>query len=83
MSNVTGRPITYEAVSVLGSMLHLYRRKLPAGAITIQTTLHTLLRYGQGAKYDATLEQLLGRPGRSIETYIRENAEMWQVKGNR
>lgn len=60
MSEVTGRPINYEAVSILTYMLHLHRRKLPAGAIIIQTILHTLLRNGQGAQYEPTLEQLLG-----------------------
>ncbi len=80
MSEVTGRPIDYEAVSIPGYMLHLHRRQLPAGAIFVQTILHALLRCGQGAEFDPTLEQLLGRPGRSLETYIRENAAVWRVR---
>jgi uncharacterized protein YbjT (DUF2867 family) len=78
LSEATGRRIDYEAVSIPRYMLHLHRRGLPAGAIFIQTILHVLLRFGQGAKYDTTLEQLLGRPARSIETYIRENAAIWK-----
>jgi uncharacterized protein YbjT (DUF2867 family) len=74
LSEATGRRIDYEAVSIARYVLHLHRRGLPKGAIVIQTILHALLRFGQGAKYDATLEQLLGCPARSIETYIRENA---------
>jgi uncharacterized protein YbjT (DUF2867 family) len=80
LSEATGRRIDYKAVSIARYVLHLHRRGLPKGAIVIQTILHALLRFGQGAKYDATLEQLLGRPARSIETYIRENAAVWKVK---
>lgn len=80
MSEVTGRRIDYEAASIPGYMLHLRRRRLPTGAIFVQTVLHALLRYGQGAKYDPTLEQLLGRPGRAVETYIRDNADVWKLE---
>lgn len=79
LSDVSGRQIRYEAVSVLAYIRHLWRRRLPVGAIVVQTILHTLLRYGSGEFYSPTLEQLLGRPARSIETYIRDNASIWQV----
>lgn len=80
LSEVTGRQIDYQAVSIPRYLLHLRRRQLPTGAIFIQTILNALLRYGHGAKYDATLEQLLDRPGRSIETYIRDNAALWRSR---
>lgn len=80
MTEVTGRAVVYEAVSIPGYMLHLRRRHLPAGTILVQTILHAMLRYGHGAGYDPTLEQLLDRPARSIETYIRENAAVWMDK---
>ena len=81
LTAVTGRAIEYQAVSVLRYMLHLRTRQLPAGAIAVQTILRALLRYGQGAKYDPTLERLLGRLGRSVEQYIRDNANVWKVAG--
>lgn len=80
LSEVTGRRIEYKAVSVPRYMLRLWRRHLPAGAIFVQSTLHALLRYGQGAQYDPTLENLLGRSSRSIETYIRDNADVWRIE---
>lgn len=72
-----GRPIRYEPASVLGYMRHLSRRGLPRGAILVQTILHALLRFGQGATVDPTLERLLGRPGRDVQAYIAEHAGLW------
>ncbi|MEM1349156.1 MAG: hypothetical protein AAGI01_11405, partial [Myxococcota bacterium] len=68
--------------SVLGYMRHLSRRGLPRGAIMVQTILHFLLRFGQGATEDPTLEQLLGRPGLTIQQYIRDHAEVWEKPAN-
>lgn len=73
-----GRTIVYEPASVLGYMRHLSRRGLPRGAIMVQTILHFLLRFGQGATEDPTLGELLGRPGRTIRQYIEDHAELWQ-----
>ncbi len=33
--------------------------------------------HGQGATEDPTMARLLGRPGRSIETYIHDHAHLW------
>ncbi|MFW5966992.1 MAG: NmrA family NAD(P)-binding protein [Persicimonas sp.] len=77
LSEVLGRPIRYEPASVVGYMIHLSRRDLPFSAIMVQTLLHFLLRFGQGATMEPTLEQLLGRPGRTIRQYIEDHAEIW------
>lgn len=57
-------------------MWRLWRRGLPAHAIVVQFIIHASLRYGRGAAFDPTIENLLGRPGRSIEIYIRDNADI-------
>lgn len=72
-----GRPIRYQPASVLGYVRHLSRRGLPRGAIFVQTVLHFLLRFGQGATVDPTLERLLGRPGRGVSEYIADHAQLW------
>ncbi|HKW00841.1 MAG TPA: SDR family NAD(P)-dependent oxidoreductase [Vicinamibacterales bacterium] len=72
-----GRPIRYEPASVLGYVRHLSRRGLPRTAILVQTLLHFLLRFGQGATVDPTLERLLGRPGRGVREYIADHAALW------
>lgn len=77
LSEAAGRPIHYQSVSIPAYVAHLRRRKLAIGAIFVQTILHALLRFGQGARYDPTLEQLLGRPGRSVDVYIRDHAAIW------
>lgn len=67
LTKILGRPIHYEPASVLGYVRHLSRQGLPRGAVLVQTILHFLLRFGQGATVDPTLERLLGRPGRSVQ----------------
>lgn len=75
-----GRTIEYVPASVLGYVWHLRRRRgLVWGAVVVQTILHFLLRFKQGATEDPTVEELLGRKGRSIETYIADHASTWKV----
>lgn len=78
LSEVTGRRIQYKDAFPPSYILHLRRRGLPIGAIVVQTILHTLLRFGKGAFQDPTLKQLLNRPPRNIETYIRDHAKLWK-----
>jgi uncharacterized protein YbjT (DUF2867 family) len=83
LTTTLGRPIRYEPASVLGYMRHLSRRGLPRGAVFVQTVLHFLLRFGQGATVDPTLERLLGRPGRSVRQYIADDAAVWKRAARR
>ncbi len=77
LSSVLERRIRYQPASVLGYVRHLLARGLPLGAVAVQTILHFLLRFGQGTTQDPALERLLGRPGRSIRTYIEDHAALW------
>jgi uncharacterized protein YbjT (DUF2867 family) len=77
LSAALGRPITYQPASVLGYVRHLARRGLPRGAILVQTILHVLLRFGQGATVDPTLARLLGRPPRTIRQFVEDSAQVW------
>jgi len=77
LSAALGRPIRYEPASVVGYMRHSSARGLPFGAILVQTVLHFLLRFGQGATFDPALQRMLGRPGRSVRAYVRDRAEVW------
>ena len=78
LSRSLGRCIRYCPVSVPRYIWHLHKQGLPKGAIAVQSLLHFLLRFGQGAKEDATLAQLLGRPPRSMAQYIHDNAAHWR-----
>ena len=77
LTGALGRPIRYEPASILGYVRHLSARGLPRGAVLVQTILHVLLRFGQGATFEPTLQRLLGRPGRSMSAYIAEHATLW------
>lgn len=72
-----GRTIVYTPASVPGYVCHLSRRGLPWGAIAVQTVLHFLLRFGQGATTDPTMARLLGKSGRTIGEYVQDHAEVW------
>lgn len=78
LSHVVGESVRYEPASVFGYVRHLRRRGLPATAIAVQTVLHYLLRFGQGATYDDTLEVLLGRRPRTLEQYVHDHAAVWR-----
>ena len=41
--------------------------------VAVQTVLHTGLRRGDAEAVDPTLQRLLGRPGRTLEEYVRES----------
>jgi uncharacterized protein YbjT (DUF2867 family) len=78
LGEVLGRPIRYEPASVIGYLRHLARRGVPRGAMAVQTVLHFLLRFGHGATVDPALEQLLGRPGRTVRTFVCDHANTWR-----
>lgn len=73
-----GRPIRYEPASIPAYLRHLRRRELGWGQALVQTALHVLLRLGQSKTVDPTLERLLGRPARTLRTYVRSHAELWR-----
>lgn len=75
LSGVVGRTIRYEPASVSGYARHLRRRGLSWGQLAVQTILHVRLRSGRAASVDPTLERLLGRPPRKLDTYFARRAE--------
>lgn len=77
MTDITRRPIRYEAASIAGYVRHLHVRGLPLAQIAVQTVLHVGLRFGQSEKIDPTLARLLGRPPRTLAAYVRESADLW------
>jgi hypothetical protein len=52
---------------------------MPWAQIGVQTILHAGLRLGQAETVDPTLERLLGRPPRTVRSYVNENREIWAV----
>lgn len=78
LSDQTGKSIHYEPASVPGYMYHLIaRKKRGVMQATIQTILHTGLRYGRAETTDPTLGKLLNRAPYTVEDYIRDHAHVW------
>jgi uncharacterized protein YbjT (DUF2867 family) len=78
LTRALGHPIRYVPASVAGYAMHLHRRGLPAAQIAVQTILHVGLRFGQAAVVDPTLERLLGRPGYTIDAFVRDHVALWR-----
>lgn len=72
-----GRPIRYDHATAFGYVRHLHVRGLPIARIAVQLVLHLGLRRGAAAAVDPTVRQLLGRPGRTMATYIAQHRALW------
>ena len=72
-----GRPIRYEAATVLAYLRHLRGQGLPVPLILVQTVLHTGLRRGKAETVDPTLARLLGRAPRSVAEYVHDHRPVW------
>jgi len=81
LSAVLGRPITYEAATVLRYARRLHARGLPMAQVAVQTVLHVGLRFGQAERVTGTLERLLGRPARTLATYVDDHQHLWRAGG--
>lgn len=81
LTDVLGRPIRYEAASVLEYARHIRRQGLPMAQVLVQTVLHTGLRRGDAETIDPTLEALLDRGGRTLESYVQGHAGTWARRG--
>ncbi len=77
LSAELGRPIRYEAASLLGYGRHLRRRGLPWMQILVQTILHRGLRGGEAEAVTNTVPTLLGRPACSLAEYIHDHRQLW------
>lgn len=71
------RPVTYEPATTVGYLRHLGNQRLPVPQRVVQALLHLGLRRGDADHVDPTLEQLLGRPPRSMATYVHDHRHLW------
>ena len=77
LSTKLGRAISYEPASVLGYFRHLRTQGLVLPHAVVQTLLHTGLRRGDAEPVTRTVEDLLGRPARTLDTYLDDNLALW------
>jgi uncharacterized protein YbjT (DUF2867 family) len=71
LTKALGRAIEYQPAAIAGYAAHLRRhRGMSWTQIAVQTILHLGLRRGDAEAVDPSVERLLGRPARSIESYV-------------
>ncbi len=81
LSLVLGRAISYQPASVPGYMWHLRRKREMAWMqIAVQTFLHFGLRHGDAEAIEPTVQELLGRPARTMSEYLQRSAATWQAR---
>ena len=74
-----GRPIRYEATTVLAYLRHLRGQGLPVPMILVQAILHTGLRRGQAETIDPIMARLLGHAPRTLAEYVHDHRCVWST----
>ena len=78
LTELLGRRIRYDAVSIPRFLAHCRSRGDAWGLGLVKTMLHVGLRFGRDDGVDPTLERLLGRRPRDLRTYIEDHVELWR-----
>ncbi len=78
LSELLGRPIRYQPVSVPGFLLHCRRRDEPLGFAMVKAMLHFTLRFGNSDAVDPSLERLLARRPGDLRSYLTEHLELFE-----
>lgn len=73
-----GRSIAYVPAPVIGYFRHLRNQGLVVPHAVVQTILHTGLRRGDAEAVTHTVDDLLGRPARSLSEYVADHLELWK-----
>ncbi len=78
LSEVLGRPVSYEPARIASYFRHLLKEGLPVPHAVVQTILHAGLRRGDAEKVTSATAQLLGRPPITVREYIEDQVEVWR-----
>lgn len=77
LSAALGRPIRYEPIGLLRYRRELRAAGLPSDYVNVQLLINVVAKLGRAATIDPTLSHLLGRPARTLQTYIDDNVHLW------
>lgn len=81
LSAELARPITYEPISFPRYWRALTAADLPRDYRVVQLAINAIARLGLAAKVTDDLPRLLGRPTRTLATYIHDAREAWARPG--
>ena len=79
-TEVLGRNITYSNPSLLHFARRMKRRGHPTSFVIVTTALYFVTRHGSAEKVTYDVNVLLGRDPISIEQYVQDYADYWQIE---
>lgn len=79
LSKASGRPIRYESIDDATFAAGLVAAGVPADYTQLMVILFSAVRAGGAAEVDPTIERLIGRKPRSLESYASDRSEQWAV----
>jgi len=77
LSAELARRIHYEPISLLTARRELKSAGFPAAYVTVQLLIHVVARLGLADTVNREVDDLLGRPPRTLEGYVQDNRERW------
>lgn len=78
LSKELGHPVTYTHPGLLRFATRLRRRGVGWDTIGFMSAVYTLTRLGQNQPITDEVEQLLGRPARTLGEFLRDSAWRWR-----
>ena len=80
LTEALGRTITYERPGLWRYVRHMQRdTDFELGFILFSCLLHTLVRLGQSERITDHVEDVLGRPPRSMRQFAEDYADVWRA----
>ncbi len=77
LTEALGYPVTYPHPGLIRFAARLRRRGVGWHTIGFMSAVYTLTRFGRNQPLTEEVEQLLGRPPRTLRTFLHDNAWRW------
>lgn len=78
MTEILGRPIRYSSPSSVRFAAKEWRGGTPLPFVGVMTAIYMTTRMGMADTITDDVPRLLGRPPRTLEQFIKDNADVWQ-----
>jgi uncharacterized protein YbjT (DUF2867 family) len=80
LTQIMGRPITYQRPSALRYAWHAHHRtlRMPWGMVAVTTTIYTIARIGKAAGLTTDVSTVLGRPPTTFREFATREQHTWE-----
>jgi uncharacterized protein YbjT (DUF2867 family) len=78
LAGATGRPVTYQDVSLATVRQEMVATGLPAWLVDVRMEFATALREGYAAAVTDTVQAVTGQPARTFDAFAREHAALFR-----